>query len=129
MDNNFKNSKEIFKPVKYKTKHGIWINLPYHISNLGRVQNSKGKILKYFIRGQRKGAYPCIDLYKKGKKYRMDVHRLVALNFISNPENKSEINHLDGNCMNFESSNLEWCTRQENEIYKKFFKEGKKLTR
>lgn len=44
----------------------------------------------------------------------MMIHRLVALTFIPNTENKPEVNHIDNNPLNNHVKNLEWCTRSEN---------------
>ena len=54
-------------------------------------------------------------LTKEGKSRGFLIYRLVAKAFIPNPDNKPEVNHIDGNRMNNHISNLEWSTRSENE--------------
>lgn len=96
------------------------IEYDYKVSNYGRVKNRRGKLLKPFIRGKRKGTYYCVDLCRDGKKRRIDLHRIVALTMIENPERKPEVNHIDCNPFNPAEYNLEWCTRSENELHKSF---------
>jgi hypothetical protein len=58
--------------------------------------------------------YPKVGLCKDKKRTSHRVHRLVATAFIPNPENKKEVNHIDGNKANNHYSNLEWATHSEN---------------
>lgn len=82
----------------------------YTISPDGKVNNGR-KSLKTF---DNQGGYRCLKLTNsKGKKH-FTLHRLVALHFIPNPENKPEVNHIDGDKSNNCVNNLEWVTSSEN---------------
>ena len=84
----------------------------YEISNLGRVR-SHGS-----IRSVKPWNNYCVaKLYRNGNCKTAYVHRLVAKAFIPNPQNKHFVNHKDGDKRNNHADNLEWCTRQENEIH------------
>lgn len=87
----------------------------YEVSNLGNVRNSNtGRILKLTC----KGGYLTTGLSKNSNGKTLPVHRLVALAFIDNPENKPQVNHKDKNRSNNNVSNLEWSTASENNIHK-----------
>jgi hypothetical protein len=58
--------------------------------------------------------YLSVCLYLNGKRHEIMIHRLVANNFIDNPHNKQQVNHIDGNKSNNHFSNLEWVTQSEN---------------
>lgn len=87
----------------------------YQISNKGNVKsfkrNQKGVNLKPQISGQ---GYLAVSLLTEGKAKWHKVHRLVALAFLENPENKQEVNHLDGDKTNNCVENLVWANRSEN---------------
>lgn len=64
--------------------------------------------------------YLRVDLYdKNGNRKHFKIHRLVAKAFIPNPENKPQINHIDGNKQNNSITNLEWVTDTESKEHRK----------
>ena len=63
--------------------------------------------------------YQQVALYESGVRTEHKVHRLVAELYCYNPENLPEVNHLDKDKLNNHSSNLEWCTSQENNEHDK----------
>lgn len=75
------------------------------------IKKETKKILKPLID---KDGYEHVVIHIDGKKYRRSIHRLVALAFIPNPNNKPEVNHKDGNKSNNNVDNLEWATSKEN---------------
>jgi len=78
----------------------------------GRVQNKKSK--RYIKAKMGTNGYLYVGLWKNNKGKNHNIHRLIALHYISNPENKPFINHIDGNKLNNNIGNLEWCTPIEN---------------
>lgn len=81
------------------------------VDKLGRKFRVKGKIRKL---ATSEDGYLEVDLNCNGVVKYVRVHRLVALTFIANPENKPEVNHKDGNKKNNNIHNLEWATTAEN---------------
>lgn len=115
----------------------IWKDIPnyegiYQVSNLGRIRsldryykirNSSGTIHYNFCKGKILkiskdiNGYLHITLYKDANRKIFRVHQLVALCFIENPENKPQVNHIDGNKENNRADNLEYCTIRENHLH------------
>jgi len=101
---------EIWKPIE-------WTEGGYEVSNLGRVRSMKqyyGVIARIMPATIQKKGYKAVMFHINGKAKCTKVHRLVAEAFIPNPDNLPCINHIDGNKLNNQASNLEWCTYQQN---------------
>ena len=116
-----KDSVEVWKDVNGFEGH-------YQISNLGRVKSLRRK----FLCGN--GGYRILDetiakltkdnkgYYRKcllnhGYKKSERIHRLVAKHFIPNPQNKPQINHINGIKTDNRVENLEWATNGENQSH------------
>lgn len=89
-----------------------WENL-YKINEYGIIKNKKTD--KILVGDKNSSGYCRVCLYYKGKKKRVFRHKMVALLFLNNRNNFSEVNHKDGNKNNNHYSNLEWCDRTQNE--------------
>jgi len=108
----------------------IWNDIPslsgnYQISNQGRVRCTKravtykdgrignfpGRILKT---GLNRDGYVLVYPTVQCVKFSFTVHRLVAIQYVENPDNLPEVNHEDGNKENNAWWNLKWCTRGAN---------------
>lgn len=95
----------------------VWKEIPftsgeYLVSSNGIVKTAKtGRLLTPIIDAR---GYERVCLFKVNREKRYKVHRLVAITFIPNPENKPQVNHKDGNKRNNNVDNLEWVTNEEN---------------
>jgi len=107
-----------WKPVK--NYEGL-----YEVSDNGEVNSVKiaiikknGNVLNFEPKSKTKGisnkGYYVVSLYKKNVRKTMLVHRLVAQVFVENKNEHEVVNHLDGNVLNNNACNLEWCTQKQN---------------
>ena len=98
----------------------------YCINEFGEIYSLKTKM--YIKPSDNYNNYKVITFRKDGIKKQFRLHRLVAETFLPNPNNKSQVNHIDGNKANNHVSNLEWATPLENNIhaYQTGLKKGNK---
>jgi len=108
---------EIWKPI-------LGYGGLYEVSNFGRIK-SLPKIVKInylrgdlILKGKDNGfGYLTVGLSKEKKCKRFYIHRLVAIAFVENKDNKPQVNHIDGDKTNNNILNLEWCNNSENGLH------------
>jgi hypothetical protein len=97
----------------------------YQISNLGKVKSLDRYVTskndsKRFVKGRMmklkldRYGYETVCLSKERIAKTVKVHRIVGINYVPNPDNKPQINHISGIKTQNHVSNIEWCTPQEN---------------
>ena len=84
----------------------------YLIYEDGQVFSKKSK--RFLKPSVNTVGYLVTNVRKNGKRKTMPIHRLIALYFIPNPENKAYVDHKDGNKLNNSIGNLRWATEIEN---------------
>lgn len=87
----------------------------YEVSSHGRVRSFHGKGPRVLRNQKSSCGYAMVGLFKEGKRQPREVHRLVALTFLPNPEGKSDVNHLNGDPFDSRLDNLEWIDHKGNQ--------------
>ncbi len=115
----------------------------YRVSNWGRVWSCPReetftynrtcgpvqitRVRKGKFMSPRKGVYLMLNLCKDRVYKAFLLHRLVALHFVPNPDNKPEVNHIDEDKHNPRADNLEWMTSSENSLHSCYKTTGSKV--
>lgn len=84
----------------------------YSVSPEGVVLNDKYN--RQLSQSITKEGYLVVELWSNNVGKKFSIHRLVAMTFIPNPENKPQVNHKDSDRRNNHIDNLEWATNLEN---------------
>ena len=96
----------------------IWKDIPgsgnlYQISNAGNVRRN-GKLIRPCLL---KNGYLAFNISHNSAETTTYVHRCVAQAFVPNPDNKQQVNHINGDKTDNVASNLEWVTKSQNAIH------------
>lgn len=89
----------------------IFIHYDVSIDGIVRKKDT-GNIISYQVTTK---GYRTVLIRVDNRQRQMRLHRLVALRYIPNPDNYTDINHKDGDKKNNNVNNLEWCTPQYNQ--------------
>lgn len=96
----------------------MWKKFIYEEKETGYSVSTEGEVRKdstgYILSQSSQQDYKFASLLIDGQQKRMRVHRMVAMTFIDNPENKPYVNHINGNRSDNNVENLEWVTPSEN---------------
>ena len=110
------NGDVLFDIKGYEGLYSITIYGDVYTWGNGKSFTSDGK-LKYLKQTLKRNGYWQVKLFKNGMRKYYNIHRLVAQTFIPNPDNKPEVNHIDGFKDNNKPDNLEWVTSRENQLH------------
>ncbi len=89
----------------------------YLISDMGRVKSLK---TNRFLKPVDRWGYNKVALFNKGKRKDINIHRLVAIHFIPNIDNKKCVDHINRNRKDNRVKNLRWATYSENRLNTKY---------
>lgn len=101
----------------------VWKSLydNYYISSYGRLATNNwrgtGRLMLMKPAHDANGYLRTMIKHPDGSLKTIKLHRLVCTAFHQNPENKPQVNHIDGVRDNNNSDNLEWCTNSENQLH------------
>lgn len=116
-------------PLLVHPKFEVWRKIygfpEYFVSSHGRIRSYKNGKQTILNCNKTVDGYLDITLLCGENKRRAKVHRLVAEHFISNPMDKPEVNHINGQTRDNRVANLEWVTGSEN-MYHAYRELGRK---
>ena len=89
----------------------------YHGTEDGNIISTKQKTPRVLKPQKHHLGYKLYFLHHDGKQFGITGHRFVAECFLPNPDNLSDVNHIDEDKQNNKVSNLEWTTHKDNMLH------------